>query len=88
MTKDRLSDQQRLVLVALSLGTPELRRGLNVLLHCALQFASQDEDWDLIDDVLEYDDYDLLCVQAAHAWIQRVTGDAFTSAMEPKPRDK
>lgn len=75
--KEPLTPQRALELVAMSLGTDELKNGLNLLLFFAQQFASQDEDWDLMSE-LGYGEYDIACVEATQAWIKRVTGlDAF-----------
>jgi hypothetical protein len=72
--KPELTPEQALQLVAASLSTDELKNGLNLLLHFAHQFASDNEDWDLVDKELGYSNYDLACVRATEAWIKRVTG--------------
>lgn len=86
---------QALYLVALSLGTEELRHGLDLVLTLALEYTSEHEDWDLlhveggVDGKPRYSDYDIACVEATHAWIQRVTGyDAFSRAMKPRDQKK
>lgn len=68
-----LSPQEALQLIALSLATDELRWGLDLILSLALQFSTDNEDWDLLGE-MGYDDYDEACAIAAHAWIKRVTG--------------
>ena len=89
------SPQEALYLVALSLGTEELRRGLDALLSIALESYTEDEDWDLLevegteDGEPRWSEYDILCIKAAHAWIMRVTGyDAFERAMKPRDRKR
>ena len=74
MTKTPLTPEQTLTLVALSLATDELKNGLNIMLHFAHQFASDNTDWDLVMAELGYSDYDHACLQATEAWIKRVTG--------------
>jgi len=74
MAQHPLTPEQALQLVAMSLSTDELKNGLNLLLHFAHQFASDAEDWDLMEAELGYSDYDVACVQATEAWIKRVTG--------------
>lgn len=69
-----ITPEQALQLVALSLSTDELKNGLNLLLHFAHQFASDDKDWDLVDAELGFTDYDVSCLLATEAWIKRVTG--------------
>lgn len=72
--KNPVSPEQALILVAMSLSTDELKNGLNLLLYFAHQFASEDQDWDLMTKELGMDDYDKQCVLATEAWIKRVTG--------------
>lgn len=88
-----LTPEQALQLVALSLGTEELRHGLDLVLSLALEYTTEVEDWDLlgveggVDGKPRYSEYDIACVEATHAWIKRVTGfDAFTRAMKPRDR--
>lgn len=69
-----LTPEQALQLVAMSLSTDELKNGLNLLLHFAHQFASDAEDWDLVDAELGFSNYDVECLRATEAWIKRVTG--------------
>lgn len=79
-----LSSTETLVLVALSLSTDELRRGLDILLTLALEQGTDDQDWDLLPP--RFTPYEVACVEAAHAWIKRVTGfDEFTRVTRPSP---
>jgi hypothetical protein len=87
MAKEKLTPEQALQLIAMSLGTDELKNGLNLMLHFAHQFASDNHDWDLVDAELGHTDYDVACLKATEAWIKRVTGfDEFERAI--KARDK
>lgn len=92
MTKTPLTPEQTLQLVALSLATDELKNGLNLLLHFAHQFASDDKDWDLVVAELGFTKYDLACLEATEAWIKRVTGlevfDRPTRKMDHKHQPK
>lgn len=72
MAQTSLTPEQTLTLVALSLATDELKNGLNLLLHFAHQFASDNHDWDLVEE-LGFSDYDEACLLATEAWIKRVT---------------
>lgn len=74
MPKTPTTPEQALVLVAMSLSTDELKNGLNLILHFAHQFASDSEDWDLVDAELGFSNYDVECLRATEAWIKRVTG--------------
>lgn len=74
MAKEPVTPERALQLVAMSLATDELKNGLNLLLYLAHQFASDNEDWDLIIGELGQTQYDLECLRATEAWIKRVTG--------------
>src|SRR5215212_180096 len=84
-------DAQAFAILALSLSNEELQRGLDLLIHFAIMYATDDEDWDMVLAPLGFSEYDLECVRAAHAWAKRVIGmDEFTRATtkEPAPRSK
>ena len=85
-----LTPEQALQLVALSLGTDELKTGLDLLLYLAHQHATDDTDWDLFLSLEgQFTEYDLACLKATEAWIKRVTGfDAFERAVRAKDRKR
>ncbi len=73
MEKKSLPELTQLQVIAMSLGVPELRIGLDRILTIALIHSSGDRDWEDLPE-LGYSDYEIACVTAAHAWIKRVTG--------------
>lgn len=91
MTKksDRPLDEiTQLQVIALSLGVPELRIGLDHILSIAIIHSSSDRDWEDLPD-LGYSEYEISCIKAAHAWITRVTGlGAFDVEQLIKKRDR
>src|SRR5215212_9766344 len=79
-------DAQAFAILALSLSNEELQRGLDLLIHFALMYATEDEDWDMVLAPLGFSKYDLECVRAAHAWAKRVIGmDEFTRTTKKEP---
>lgn len=79
--KGPATDLELFQAIALSLATEELQQGLNILLTIALDTATEagEEPWSHL-PAMTYDEYDIACVKAAHAWIKRVTGIDYSTS--------
>lgn len=93
--KQSMERTELLVLIAMSLGTEELRVGLDAILFLALEHATEFEDWDSLNSFGDdsgqprFSEYEVACIRAAHAWIKRVTTfDEFERARIIQKRDE
>lgn len=71
---EKLTPEMMVKILVISLGTPELRRGLDLMVTLAMTWTTDEYPWDLLRSEMGYGEYDIACVLAAQRWIERVTG--------------